>query len=472
MKKPELHNELFGNNILLTDSYKVTHWKQLPPGTTNLYSFFESRGGRFPSTVFYGLQYYLQMYLVGQVVTKEKIAEAKEFFKLHFETDEHFNEAGWNYILEKYDGHLPVKICAVPEGMDVPTHNVLMTAEILDDEAGWLISWLTNYLETVLSMMWYPITVATQSREMKKIIKQNLEKTGDPELLPFKLHDFGFRGSTSVESSAVGGSAHLVNFQGTDTLSAIMLARKIYNEPMAGFSVPAAEHSTITSWERKGELKAYENMLKQFPSGTVAIVIDSYDVYKACRDLLGKELKSEVLERDGVLVLRPDSGDPVEVLLKLFAIAGDAFGYYTNDKGYKVLNDKVRILQGDGIDYEMIIKIYNALEENLWSGDNITFGSGGGLLQKNLDRDTQKFAFKCAAIKVNNVWIDVMKDPITDPGKKSKAGRMKLIHENGTLKTVREEESDLPNILVPVFENGHIVKEYTFTEIRERAELK
>jgi len=270
----------------------------------------------------------------------------------------------------------------------------------------------------------------------------------------------------------VGGSAHLVNFQGTDTLSAIMLARKIYNEPMAGFSVPAAEHSTITSWERKGELKAYENMLKQFPSGTVAIVIDSYDVYKACRDLLGKELKSEVLERDGVLVLRPDSGDPVEVLLKLFAIAGDAFGYYTNDKGYKVLNDKVRILQGDGIDYEMIIKIYNALEENLWSGDNITFGSGGGLLQKNLDRDTQKFAFKCAAIKVNNVWIDVMKDPITDPGKKSKAGRMKLIHENGTLKTVREEESDLPNILVPVFENGHIVKEYTFTEIRERAELK
>ena len=211
---------LTNNIILLTDSYKVGHHQQYPKGTTNVYSYFESRGGLFPETVFFGLQYFLQTYL-STPVTKEMIDEAEEFYAAHFGNKELFNRAGWDYILQKYDGKLPVRIKAVPEGTVVNTSNVLMTVESTDPQCYWL----TNYLETLLSQVWYPTTVATLSREMKKLITRFLEKTGDPNLITFKLHDFGFRGVSSVESAGLGGCAHLVNFMGTDTVAALLVAR-------------------------------------------------------------------------------------------------------------------------------------------------------------------------------------------------------------------------------------------------------
>ncbi len=452
------------NIIILTDSYKVSHAKQYPKGTTGIYSFFESRGGRFPAVTFFGLQYIIKRYLTGKVVTEEKIAEAKEVFQKHF-GQELFNEDGWRYILEKYDGRLPIIIKAVPEGMTIPVSNVLMTVENTDPN----IPWLTNYLETLLSQVWYPTTVCTQSRAMRSVIANALEETGDPNLINFKLHDFGFRGSTSVESAGIGGAAHLVNFMGTDTMAALMIAREYYSELMAGFSIPAAEHSTITSWGRDNEVAAYENMLEAYPTGLVAVVSDSYNIYDACKNLWGKQLKEQVLGRDGTLVVRPDSGNPPTVVVEVLNILGETFGYERNGKGYKVLNPKVRVIQGDGIDYAMLGTVLEAMEATEWSADNIAFGSGGGLLQK-MDRDTQRFAFKCSAVKIDNEWRDVLKDPVTDPGKRSKAGRMKLVNVDGNLHTIREEVSFERDLLEPVFKNGELLRDQSMADIRARAQ--
>lgn len=452
------------NLILATDSYKLSHYRQYRKGTSHVFSFLESRGGLFPSATFFGLQYLLKQYFEGVVVTLEDLEEAKEICAAHMADGSLLNEAGWRYIIEKHGGRLPIRICAVPEGTSVPVSNVLMTVENTDPE----VPWLTNYMETLLCQLWYPITVCTQSRAMRSIILKALEETGDPSLIDFKLHDFGFRGSTSIESASIGGAAHLVNFKGTDTIVGLLLAKRFYHEAMAGFSIPAAEHSTITSWGREHEADAYENMLTAFPKGLVAVVSDSYDVFNACKNLWGKKLRRKVMERDGVLVVRPDSGNPPEVVVKVLDILGEAFGYTWNDKGFKVLDPHVRVIQGDGINYEMLQTILAATTAAKWSADNIAFGSGGGLLQ-NVNRDTMKFAFKCSAVCTNGVWKDVYKDPVTDHGKRSKKGRLKLVKRESGFATVRIVDTDEPNELIPIFENGALLIDQTFSEIRARA---
>jgi hypothetical protein len=202
------------NIILMTDSYKISHWKQYPPKTQFVYSYFESRGGKFIGTVFFGLQYLFKKYFCGQVVTQEKINEAEEFYKQHFGCDL-FNKEGWQYILDKYNGYLPIRIKAVPEGSVIPIKNVLITVENTDPNCYWL----TNYVETLLVQIWYPTTISTNSRECKKLINHYLEETGDPSGLLFKLHDFGYRGVSSNETAMIGGTSHLVNFLGSDTLA-------------------------------------------------------------------------------------------------------------------------------------------------------------------------------------------------------------------------------------------------------------
>ncbi len=452
------------NILLLTDSYKVGHYKQYPKGTTRVLSFFESRGGRYSETLFFGLQYIINMYLKGPVVTEEKIEEAREIFAAHFGDPTIFNEAGWRHILEAHGGRLPVEIKAVREGSRVSTSNVLVTVVNTDPK----VAWLTNYLETLLVQLWYPMTVATQGYFMKQTLLKYLEMSGTPEEIDYKLHDFGFRGSTSVESAGIGGAAHLVNFKGTDTIPGLLVARRHYGERMAGNSINAAEHSTITSWGRSHEAEAYKNMLEQYPKGLVAVVSDSYNIYNACYTIWGNELRDRVLNRDGVLIIRPDSGDPVDVLPKVLEILGEKFGWSKNTKGYKVLNPKVRLIQGDGIDYESLEVILEAIVGAGWSADNLAFGSGGGLLQK-LDRDTQKCAFKCSAVEINGEWSDVYKDPFTDPGKRSKRGRLALIREENRFKTVRESEVTGENLLETVFLDGELVSEQTFADIRRLA---
>lgn len=450
------------NIILLTDSYKVSHYKQYPAGTTQIYSYFESRGGDFESLTFFGLQYYLKEYLTGQVVTQAKIDQAEKLFTAHFGKDNLFNKAGWEYILKEHNGHLPVRIKAVPEGMVIPTHNVIMTVENTDPTCFWL----TNFLETLLVQMWYPCTVATLSREVKVLITKYLAQTGNPSTIDFKLHDFGFRGVSSVEGASIGGAAHLVNFMGTDTVVALTFIQQYYHtNGMFGFSIPAAEHSTITSWGQAHEIDAYRNMLDQYPEGLVAVVSDSYNVYYACEKLWGEVLKENILGRNGTLVVRPDSGVPKDVVLKCVKILGDKIGFNINEKGYKVLNPHIRVIQGDGVNYESIGEILENLKIHGWSADNIGFGMGGSLLQK-VHRDTQKFAFKCSCATVNGEDRDVFKDPVTDHGKKSKKGRLKLVYENGQYQTkaLHEEGED---ILQTVFKNGVILREIDFLGVKE-----
>ncbi|MBS0204987.1 MAG: nicotinate phosphoribosyltransferase [Planctomycetes bacterium] len=451
------------NNICwLTDSYKVSHYKQYPPGTTRVYSYFESRSGSVhPATTFFGLQYWLKQYLVGPVVTQQKIDEAEELFNLHF-GGQVFNRAGWEYIFRTHGGLLPIEIKAVPEGTVVGESNVLMTVENTDPK----LFWLTNYLESLLVQVWYPSTVATQSRAMKSVILRSLEQTGDPGQIDFKLHDFGFRGVTCPEQAAMGGAAHLVNFRGTDTVAGLVLLRKFYAEPVAGFSIPAAEHSTITSWGRDHEVEACRNMLTQYPTGLVATVSDSYDIFNCCANIWGGVLKQDVLARDGVLVVRPDSGYPPTVVVQVLQILGEKFGVTVNAKGYKVLHPKVRVIQGDGIDFKMLGLILAAMQTSGWSADNIAFGSGGGLLQK-LNRDTQRFAFKCSSATVNGEERDVFKQPMTDAGKKSKSGRLKLVRSeaDGRLTTVPIADPR-PDELQFVYRNGELLLNQSLHEIR------
>jgi len=459
--------KLAKNIILNTDSYKVSMFKQYPAGTTGVYSYIESRGGRYDRTVFFGLQAFIKEYLL-EPITQADIEIADELLTAHGEP---FNRAGWQYILDNHNGYLPVVIRAVPEGTVVPVKNVLATIENTDPKCYWLTTWLETAL---LRAIWYPTTVATQSKMVKNIITEYLEKSGDPTTIDFKLHDFGARGVSSLESAGIGSAAHLVNFMGTDTISGVLFAREYYNAGIAGFSIPAAEHSTITSWGRAGEVKAYNNMVKQFgvPGALLAVVSDSYDIYEACR-MWGTELKQQVIDSGATVVIRPDSGDPVEVLPKMMRILGEGFGYTTNSKGYKVLNN-VRLLWGDGINQLSVRSILGVVVDlNGWSADNLAFGMGGALLQQ-LDRDTQKFAMKCSSAQVNGEWVDVFKDPITDSGKVSKKGRVTLWKSGGEFVTSVDEPKGWydkaigpwTEVLEEVYRDGKLVKEIDFATVR------
>ncbi len=454
------------NLVLQTDSYKFTHWKQYPPGTQFVYSYLESRGGMFAQTMFFGLQYYLLEYLSGEVVNARDVEEARQFVDAHIGPGV-FNTEGWMHIVQNHGGCLPVIIKAVPEGMQVDTHNVLMTIENTDAQCYWL----TNYLETLLLKVWYPTTVATLSHEIRKVFLAALERSGDPALIDFKLHDFGYRGVSSEETAGIGAAAHLINFKGTDTVAGIRLLQHYYqSEAMEGFSIPAAEHSTITAWGRENEVKAYANMLAQFPNGPVAVVSDSYNVYEACEKLWGEMLREQVLQRNGVLVVRPDSGNPKETVLKVMDILGAKFGYEINPKGFRVLNSKVRVIQGDGVNYWTIQDTLTAMSRAGWSADNITFGMGGALLQQ-LNRDTQKFAFKTSAITINGEDREVFKDPVEGHDKMSKRGRLALHRKNGKWTTVplSRDREDPADLLRTVFKDGQPISPQKVSEIREIA---
>ncbi len=462
------------NNILLnTDSYKASHFLQYPPGTEYVSSYIESRGGKWDQTVFFGLQMFLYEYLT-KPITISMVNEADEFFKAHGEP---FNRDGWLYILRVHGGYLPIEIEALPEGTVVETRNVLVQLVNTDP----VVPWLTSYLETaLLRAIWYPVTVATNSFMVKQVIDQYLQETSDdPESeLSFKLHDFGSRGVSSVESAMIGGAAHLVNFQGTDTVSGAYAARWYYGADMAGFSVPAAEHSTITAWGGPDEeIKAFENMLDQFakPGAVVSVVSDSYDIHRAAKEHWGKTLKQKVIDSGATVVVRPDSGDPLVVPITVITELMDEFGFETNSKGYRVLPPCIRVMQGDGVNLESITEILKRMKSWKLSASNIVFGMGGALLQQ-LDRDTLKFAMKASAICVGGKWRDIYKDPVTDSGKRSKRGRLALIKVQGLgnqgFKTVRKEEA-LPedNLLEVVFKNGEILKTHNFEEIRERVKI-
>lgn len=463
------------NPILDTDSYKFTHPLQYPEGTEEILCYIESRGGptENPGTLFFGLQLILNQ--LKQKITKEDVEEAKAFVDAHIGPGI-FPYEDWMYVVQKYDGSIPLEIKAVPEGTFVPSHNVLVTVRSTDPRLFWMTSWF----ETQLLRVWYPITVSTISNRIKELIYKALVKTSDDpdSQIDFKLHDFGARGVSSRESAAIGGAAHLANFMGSDTVVGVLAANKYYGSAMAGFSIPAAEHSTITTWGKDNEAAAFRMMLERFNTPLVAVVSDSYDLDNAVQNIWGDELKAEVIKSGKAVVVRPDSGSPIEeIVLRTVKGLADKYGYTVNNKGYKVLNN-VRVIQGDGIEEATINKIIERVCTHAgFSLDNIAFGMGGALLQQ-CNRDTYKFAYKASLAKVNGVYRDVSKNPKTDPGKKSKSGDLDLVWFDGKYITIdRRLDFITPGHPSPVeevsqlqlvYRNGELFNQTTIDEVRRR----
>ncbi|UOX40455.1 nicotinamide phosphoribosyl transferase [Aeromonas phage GomatiRiver_11] len=413
--------------IAQTDSYKITHWNQQPEGTEEVFFYVESRGGKFDEIVVGGIEYLMTKFT--EVITQSDIEEMDAMSKLHFGQDV-FNREGWEAV-RKYQevyGCLPIRIDAVPEGTVVPTKNVVLTVRCKVP-----FTWLAGWFEPIiLRAVWYTSTVATLSRECIKVIRDQLIATSDLVVdsdefnfvLMTRLHDFGSRGVSSGESAALGGLAHLYNSMGTDTFESLYLAKQLFGAEMAGISVPAREHSTVTSWGADRENDAYLNSVQLFGAGAYSVVYDSTDFKRAVRDIEG--YKDEVIAKGGTLIVRPDSGDMFDNIKYALETLGDIFGYETNSKGFKVLNKHCRIIQGDGIDGpDVINEVLAMMAQNGWAAENIAFGMGGGLLQM-VNRDTCKWAMKMSAIKINGVWYDVFKCPKGAEWKASKKGQLGL----------------------------------------------
>lgn len=495
------------NIMLMTDSYKSTHYNFYPKGTTYVYSYMEARGGRFDKAVFFGLQYYMKRYLEGVQVTPEKIDEAERFWNSHFGFTR-FNRAGWEHILNAHGGRLPIRIKAVPEGTVVDVSNVLMTIENTDPECFWL----TNFVETLLMKLWAPITVATNSAYLRlRITEAAVRTTGDLAVArgfaDYAMHDFGYRGVSSEETAGILGAAHLLSFRGTDTAAAVRMLQDYYDGGEAGGignSVDATEHSVMCAFGADDELGAIRNAIQSAVTETgapvpiVSIVSDTYDIYNACDAYYGTELKDLILSRatpDGTpakVVVRPDSGDPKKVLLGdpdatdplvregVLRILYRHFPGKTNANGYKTLDPHVGIIQGDGVDAETTVDILRGMEEMGFCATNVVFGSGGGLLQK-FDRDTMKFAIKASYAVVDGEKRDLIKSPVTSPGKRSKSGRLKLIRTPDAPGYATVNDTGVDNALSPyvqvdggddvmqyVFNNGQILRHETLADLRER----
>jgi nicotinamide phosphoribosyltransferase len=343
----------------------------------------------------------------------------------------------------------------------------MVTVEATDPDCGPL----TNVIETLLTHLWHSSNVATISRDLRVYLQKEFERSADTNtLLPFMLHDFGFRGVSSVESAGMGGAGHLINFMGTDTLIAITYAQRYYGAGMAGFSVPASEHSVMTSFGEDGEIKMFERLINEYPNGILSVVSDSYNIETVLTSYLPK-LKDKILARNGKFVVRPDSprweGDTAANQIIWIATVLEAhFGSTVNSKGYKVLNPKIGIIYGDGLSVAEIKECVAVLIDNGWSAETCVYGMGGGLLQKH-NRDTQRNAFKCSAQFRDGVWHDIQKKPL-DITKASKTGRMKLVWNEGAhgkVLTTVPITDERPDVMETVFENGVITKSWTWEEI-------
>lgn len=483
------------NLILLGDAYKYSHHKLYEEKTTVIYSYMESRGGKFDETVFFGLQYFLKRYLGGVAITQADLDEAYDYLgKKHgvFGREDVFNRDRFQYIIDEHGGRLPIIIKAVPEGTSVSNKNVLLTIENTDPNCYWL----TNFLESLILQIWYPITVATLSREVRKIVQKVFDDTTDFDqetkeiMIDFVLNDFGFRGASSVQSASIGGAAHLVNFRGSDTTVSSKTIRDYYKtNTIFGLSIPATEHSIMTIKGEEGEIDMMKRTLQQYPTGIIACVSDSYDIFRACRHYWGGELKELVLSRPSELgnnlVIRPDSGHVINSLREIFRILFEVFEKEStvNSKGFKVLPPQVRVIQGDGVNINSIIEVYEMLRYEKISAENLVFGMGGKLLQAEIDRDTQKFATKVCYTVVDGVERDVVKRPtemnadgeLVESFKTSKRGKQKLVKTDDgyiTISSHQEGYDEAKDELYTVFKNGTIIRDYTFEQIRTRAKLK
>jgi nicotinamide phosphoribosyltransferase len=444
------------NLILCTDSYKYSHWNQLPSDVTALSEYLEARGGPFATSRFFGLQDIIIRHLL-RPVTMEDVEEARALVPAHMGTD-CFNEKGWRNLVVDHRGRLPIEIWAVPEGLDVPVRNVLMQIVNTDPR----FAWLPTFLETLLQQVWAPTTVCTISAQVHRVFRAALERSSDDiaAKLPFAMQDFGCRGVPTMGTAALLGLANLVNGKGTDTVPALREARRAYGaRAVAGYSIPAGEHTEILAWGKDGEeayfVKLFDHYLK--PGKIVAAPIDTYDMTHCLEHIICERLRERIRNSGGTYVARPDSGDPRKVVVWALRVLADHFGTTENAKGFLVLHPSVRVIFGDAMDLQRVEDTLRAVLAAGFSADNVTFGMGGGLLQK-INRDIQRFAVKGSAIERSGTWYGMRKTVRSDPAKASKAGRLALVGDGARVQTVQLDDlSDRTNRLRPVYRNGELL---------------
>lgn len=432
------------NLLLCTDVYKLGHMRLYKPGTTKVYSYLCARSTKKEKeALFFGLQPYLKMLERG--VSQQ---DAEEFMSYYTEI---LGSSPPQDIADKINGlvklgYVPLEIKAVPEGAVIDNQNILASVTNTHPDFFWLV----GFFESLLLKVWNTTSVATLSYKFKKTVVDYTNRTSDSEfLVPFLCHDFGYRGVSSEETAALSGAAHLVNFCGTDTIPAIKFAKENYSAVgLIGASVPASEHSIHCSYgsSQQSEIEYVENMLRLNPEGIVSVVSDAYDYWRMITITL-PQLKDQILARNGKFVVRPDSGDPMKILCGdssaplntpeykgTFRLLEELFGSTINSKGFKELNPKIGVIYGDGMYYDRFVSILEQMKKMGYANTNLVIGVGGLLLQQH-NRDDLGFAFKATAAIINGQQVELYKDPITDHGKRSHKGYMKLVKENGKFVT-------------------------------------
>lgn len=481
--------------ILLKDGYKVGHKFQYPEGTTLVYSNLtprKSRSSEVDEIVFFGLQYFIKEYLIHQFdehfFQRPKAEVLKEYAR---RMDNYLGKDSITYkhIGDLHDlGYLPLEIKAIPEGELVPMKVPIFTIKNTQPE----FFWLTNMLETVLSaILWKPCTSATTAFEYVRNFTRYAHETvgSDLSFVPWQGHDFSFRGMSGIEDAVMSGAAHLLSFTGTDTIPAIDFLEQYYNadceKELIGGSVPATEHSVMCMGTQGDEIGTFERLIsKVYPAGIVSIVSDTWDFWQVITDFLPR-LKSQILARDGKVVIRPDSGDPVKIIVGdpaapvgspeykgAIECMWETFGGVITDKGYKLLDSHIGLIYGDSITVERQIAILEGLRLKGFASYNVVLGIGS-YTYEYVTRDTFGFAMKATYGEVNGVGRDIFKSPKTDDGtKKSAKGLMQVYRDPATGRLALKDQctwaEEGQGELKTVFKDGKLVVDWTLTEIRDR----
>lgn len=486
-------DHLIISTIFRTDSYKFTHpfmFKELKKKmkVKGMSSYGEARvPANVNITVFGGQMGIAKIFY--RPITMADIDAAEAFALAHFGRPL-FDRASWEKVVNVYGGMIPCIIRAVPDGTVIRGGVPIYSVTVLDEDLFWMSSGIETCL---LRAYWYPTTIASLDRDTKIELVRFYEISGaDLGGIGFALHDFGGRGVTSGEQAEIGGSAHLVSFMGSDTIEGVLAMNFYYDSPMSAFSVFATEHSVECAFglDNAGEHDYIRAMLANAPKGSiVSIVIDGKDMWRCAATLCAPRdeggFREDIIESEAKVVFRPDSGDMLEVVPRLLRMQDAAFGHTVNAKGYKKINC-VGIIYGDGVDrLNMLTMLGNVLAMG-YTADCIVFGSGGALLQK-VNRDTFKFAQKGSALLIEAVvygahggafveeWLGVAKDPITDPGKRSKEGVMTAVRvkATGEIKAARLDQGelgdDVEDLHVLMYHTGTFYNKTNCDEVRARA---
>lgn len=490
--------------ITLVDGYKLDHRRQYPNNTQGVYSNWTARGSRIEDVdrvVFFILQYVLQAYFVDLAQeTFFNVNKGKILTKYQKRLNGYFgpNTIGVDHIANLHDlGYVPLDFRAVPEGTRVPLRCPMFTVESTHPD----FFWVTNYFESMISnLVWKGCTSATHAHRMRALFDQYARRTGDPAFVDWQGHDFSFRGMSGIEDAAMSGAGHLLSFTGTDTLPALELLEKYYGgekEPLLGMSVPATEHSVMCAGGQVDELETYRRIIGLYPGGIVSIVSDTWDLWHVIGSIL-PQLKDQIMARPGKTVIRPDSGDPTDILCgtlpggahnfsessstpreKLISKGvveslWDQFGGTVNEKGFKVLDPHIGAIYGDSITYERAKDIFQRLEAKGFASTNVVLGLGSYFYEYNT-RDTYGFAMKATAAKVDGVEHMLFKDPKTDNGVKRSAkgrivllgdGQMEPFHAKDGLTLSEQVALENYDNLRRVWRNGQFYRKWNVGQVR------